>query len=160
MESKNIPKLLTILLSIRSSIYDLFDESDRALTDAKTTTTGKILDSYFDNYRKDKLLKDCFIVFLCDIIKFIKSTSNYNIFENYTKLIILLSIIIDKYESIIGINKFGQSNNMTHFSTKGIMLTKSTDFIELQKIYKELYIFYEFNYNKVNSIVKYNESMN
>jgi hypothetical protein len=83
MARENIPKLFTILLSIRSSIYDLFDETDKALTNAKSTTTGKILDSYFDNYRKDKLLKDCFMVFLCDIIKFIKSTSNYNIFENY-----------------------------------------------------------------------------
>ena len=138
MNTCDIPQLYACVLSIRSSIHDLFEETNKSLTDAKSTKKGNELNIYFDNYRKDKFLKECFMVFLNDIIKYIKSYPNYNIPENFTRLIILLSLVIDQHNTTVSINKLGQSNAMLHFSTQGIILTKSSNFYELHEIYKKL----------------------
>jgi hypothetical protein len=137
MAIQYIPKLYACVLSIRSSILDLFDETDKSLTEAKSIKTGKYLDMYFNNYRKDKLLKDSFMAFISSIIKYIKSNPNYDVSENYIRLIILLSIIIDQYKTTVFINKKGETN-LTHFTPEGIAIIQSSDFTILNEIYREM----------------------
>lgn len=147
MSVEDIPLLYSCLLSIRSSIHELFDETDKVLTKAKETKSGKDLDKFFDNYRKDKSLKICFLVLLNDIIKYIKSNPDYNILKNYTKLFLAVSSLIDLHETTIGLNNLGQSNAMIHFSTQGIILINSSDFSKLNDIYKKIYLIHRHNYS-------------
>jgi len=139
MSKLDISNLHEYVLSIKSLLYNLFDETDKALTEAKLTKKGKELDCFFDDYRKDKFLKECFLIFLNDIVKNIKSNSDFKNLRNYTKLVLLLSSLVDQHKTVVCMNKLGNSNAMKHFSTRGIMLVNSPEFFELHNIYEKLY---------------------
>jgi len=141
MSIKDISELYSCVLSIRSAIYDLCDETDKLLTEAKEDKSGKDLNKYFDNYRKDKTLKNSFLVLLNNIIKYIKSNSNY------TRLFLAVSSLIDLYETTTRLNNLGQSNALIHFSFEGNILMNSSDFTKLNEIYKRMYLIHLRNYS-------------
>ena len=139
MASLQIYMILYIAKYLKKSICDLFNKTNKELDDAKAMNLNKKkLDIFFSNYRKDKFLNKCYLKFINNLIKYTELYITDNKFDYYDKLLNSLAHVIDFHKTTIYINIDGESNANTHFSTQGIILVNSFDFVELNAIYYEL----------------------
>ena len=132
MTNNKVKIVLEAIYNIKELIHDFFRKSDNSLSDAKLKKLSRIeLNSYYDSYRKDKLLKEIYMEFINPFIKYTKEYLNDNSQENYDKFIIFLDHIIDLHNS--------KENAILNFSKKGIIFLDSLYFNEINDIYYELY---------------------
>ena len=128
---KHIQLLSCIVKNIKKSISNFIRDSNKILDKAKSQYIQKEeLDIYFSDYRKDKLLKECYIVHINNLIKYI-DLFFVDLLDDFDRLINELSNIIQIHKTIINENKHYNSNALIHFSTNGFILVNSSYFNEL-----------------------------
>jgi hypothetical protein len=139
MTSVQLYIILFTVKHIKKSICNLFIKTNKELDYAKSIRLNNSeLDTFFDNYRKDKFLKQCYIKNINNLIKYVERYLKYNMMDDYDKFINYLSHVIDFHKTTTYVNKDGESNAITHFSPKGIFLVNSFDLTRLNIIYTEL----------------------
>ena len=138
MES-SLNNLLYTLKHINYSITNLYKNTNTSLNIAKENKLSKKeLDLYFDNYRKDKFLKELYENYTKRLIKVILNYKEDNSIEKLEKIYIHLLNLIGIHESTLIPNEYGESNGKYHLSVSGFLLISSFEFNKLYELIKIL----------------------
>ena len=131
--TNNLNIVLNLLKDIQYVIDKFFNETNTELNDAKASKIDKLeLNKLYSNYRKDKFLRELYILDIYNINRAIKLYLKYKHLDDFYKIFIKLSNLIDKHDTNI-------SNASDNFSNKGIILVNSLDFNKLNELCKDIF---------------------
>jgi len=131
--TNNLNIVLNSLNDIQTQIDEFYNKTNEELNDAKASNIDKIeLNKFYSNYRKDKFLRELYILDIYIISRVIRSYLKYKHSDDFYKIYNYLSQLIDKHDTNI-------ANALNHFSTNGIILVNSFDFNKLNELCKDIF---------------------